>query len=186
MSAEANDGIPLKSLLKGLKRKQVLMGIEFERGILSARLDRNSSVIPPPSQQQWIPIDPTGSSDHSWSNESRLLVPQQPSQKSPRFVLEALHPSRLASFPNQRKRHNSHVSTNVATGSKSSCHFVSDFHSTLWQSMVQRSFIPERTLHHKDFEFIGAIELFETFNLLDTVTKLPPFVKTIVLEISQI
>ena len=48
--------------------------------------------------------------------------------------------------------------------------------------MVQRSFILEHTLHHKDFESIGAIELLETLNLLDMVTKVPSFLKTIVLK----
>ena len=48
--------------------------------------------------------------------------------------------------------------------------------------MVQRSFIPERTLHHKDFKSTGTIELLVTMNLLDTISKLPLFVKTIVLE----
>ena len=47
--------------------------------------------------------------------------------------------------------------------------------------MVQRSFIPERTIHHKDFKSTGAIELLGTLNFLDTVTKVSYFVKTVVL-----
>ena len=47
--------------------------------------------------------------------------------------------------------------------------------------MVHRSFIPERTIHHKDFESTGAIELLGTLNLLDTVTKVFSSMKIVML-----
>ena len=49
-------------------------------------------------------------------------------------------------------------------------------------TVVQWSFIPESTIHHKNFESIGAIELLGTLNLLDIITKVPPFVKIVVIE----
>ena len=74
------------------------------------------------------------------------------------------------------------ASTNASTGSKSSQRFFSAFHSTLWDSVVQRSFILERTIHHRDFEPTGAIELLGALDMLDIMTKVSPFVKTVVLE----
>ena len=40
----------------------------------------------------------------------------------------------------------------------------------------------ERTIHHQDFEPTGTIELLRAVNLLDTMLKVSPFVKTVVLE----
>ena len=51
--------------------------------------------------------------------------------------------------------------------------------------MVQQSFIPKRTIHHRDFKPIGAIELLGVVDLLDTVMKVSPFVKTKVLFYSN-
>ena len=48
--------------------------------------------------------------------------------------------------------------------------------------MIQRSVILERTIHHRDFEPTGAIELLGALDMLDMVTKVSPFVKTVVLE----
>ena len=48
--------------------------------------------------------------------------------------------------------------------------------------MVQHSFILEHTIHHKDFESTWAIELLGTLNFLDIVTKVPLFVKIVVME----
>ena len=51
VAAEVDDDIPLQSLLHGLKRKKGSTSIEFPNGISTARLNRNSFIIPPPPPQ---------------------------------------------------------------------------------------------------------------------------------------
>ena len=48
--------------------------------------------------------------------------------------------------------------------------------------MIQRSFIPKRTIHYRDVEPTWAIELLRALYLLTTVMEVLPFVKIVVLE----
>ena len=107
----------------------------------------------------------------SWKSHQNAPSVSQPSHPA------ASRPRRAP--PSRCKRL---ASTNASTGSKSSQRFFSAFHSTLLDSVVQRSFILEQTIHHRDFEPTGAIELLGTLDMLDIVTKVSPFVTTVVLE----
>ena len=69
-----------------------------------------------------------------------------------------------------------------ANASQSSSRVICAFHAELWNSMIQRSFIPRHTIHHRDFEPPGVVELLRAINLLTIVMKVSPSVKTVVLE----
>ena len=68
------------------------------------------------------------------------------------------------------------VQTSPKVSASPSIFFKFLSHAKLWASVSKRTLVSERPLHSKNFERYEIVELLGETHLLDTVSKMPPFV----------